>query len=179
MSDGGGRTVGISHAGCPEDAQRLARLILGGGNPPAELMIVEHEPVTGSYLGPGALALYYEGDESVASKISSAYIKLLKQRRGSFKRFSQNINKQSPRHYKGADFGFGLRRPSSDALYNCAKAYICFVLFKKTPLYQAGTGLVISSYQSSTSFAWFNITLICSSPKGSAQGREDKALLLI
>ena len=59
---------GISHAGCPEDAQRLARLILEGGNPPAELMIVEHEPVTGSYLGPGALALYYEGDESVRLK---------------------------------------------------------------------------------------------------------------
>lgn len=68
LSDGGGRTVGISHAGCPEDAQRLARLILEGGNPPAELMIVEHEPVKGSYLGPGALALYYEGDESVRLK---------------------------------------------------------------------------------------------------------------
>lgn len=54
--------VGISHADCPEDAKKLAEAVKAI-NAPREIVIVEHEPVTGSYLGPGALALYFEGKE--------------------------------------------------------------------------------------------------------------------
>lgn len=56
--------VGISHCYCLEDAEKLADLIRQT-NPPKEIIIVEHEPVTGSYLGPGALALYFGGDKEV------------------------------------------------------------------------------------------------------------------
>ncbi len=59
--------VGISHANCPEDAQRLAEMI-SANHPPKQILIVEHEPVTGSYLGPGALALYFFGSDDVRLK---------------------------------------------------------------------------------------------------------------
>lgn len=59
--------VGISHCGCPEDAQALADLICAK-HAPRQIMIVNHEPVTGSYLGPGALALYFDGAENVRLK---------------------------------------------------------------------------------------------------------------
>lgn len=58
------QTIGISHANCHEDAEILADLI-SNANPPKEIMIVDHEPVTGSYLGPGALALYFQGSPNV------------------------------------------------------------------------------------------------------------------
>lgn len=53
------QTVCISHCDCPEEAEYLKELIMRN-NPPRDVLIVEHEPVTGSYLGPGALAIYYE-----------------------------------------------------------------------------------------------------------------------
>ena len=59
--------VGISHCSCPEDAEHLAQMIREIAEP-KEIMIVDHEPVTGSYLGPGALALYFEGDENTRTK---------------------------------------------------------------------------------------------------------------
>lgn len=59
--------VGISYCGCPEDAQVLAEKICAICQP-RELKIVAHEPVTGSYLGPGALALYFMGDGDVRTK---------------------------------------------------------------------------------------------------------------
>lgn len=52
------QTVCISHANCPEDAEALAALLRAGKAPKA-LWIVPHEPVTGSHLGPGALALFF------------------------------------------------------------------------------------------------------------------------
>ena len=58
------QTVGISYADCREDAKVLADLI-NKTNPPKELLIVKHEPATGSHLGPGALALYFEGEKGV------------------------------------------------------------------------------------------------------------------
>lgn len=58
------QVVGISHCHCPEDAEKLADLIRQN-RAPKEIIIVEHEPVTGSYLGPGALALYFGGDKDV------------------------------------------------------------------------------------------------------------------
>ena len=52
------QTVCISYAGCLEDAETLAAM-LRDSQPPKELWMVPHEPVTGSHLGPGALALFF------------------------------------------------------------------------------------------------------------------------
>lgn len=65
--DAGSQTIGISHANCLEDATALAEM-LRKNHTPKEIIIVDHEPVTGSYLGPGALALYFLGDEDVRTK---------------------------------------------------------------------------------------------------------------
>ena len=61
------QTVCISHCSCPEDAKMLETLIREKGEP-KEILIVSHEPVTGSYLGPGALALYFEGGRDIRTK---------------------------------------------------------------------------------------------------------------
>lgn len=61
------QTVGISHAGCPEDAAYLMELI-SNKMPPKEFLLVQHEPVTGSHIGPGALALFFEGSDEVRTK---------------------------------------------------------------------------------------------------------------
>ncbi len=60
--------VGISHAACPEDAQCLAALLQKSARPPREILTVVHEPMTGAHVGPGMLALYFEGDEDVRMK---------------------------------------------------------------------------------------------------------------
>ncbi len=59
--------VGISHADCEEDALQLKEL-LERKCAPKEIMIVKHEPVTGSHIGPGSLALFFEGDDEVRGK---------------------------------------------------------------------------------------------------------------
>ena len=59
--------VGISHGNCREDAETLVQLIRKN-HAPKDILVVDHEPVTGSYLGPGALALYFLGDEDVRTK---------------------------------------------------------------------------------------------------------------
>ena len=64
-----GQTVGIAHAGCREDAEYLAGL-LRRNRPPREIMSVEYEPVTGSHVGPGALALFFESTDEVRSVLS-------------------------------------------------------------------------------------------------------------
>lgn len=61
------QTIGISHADCAEDAQLLIELI-SRNKPPKEIILVDHEPSTGSYLGPGALAIYFLGDQEVRHK---------------------------------------------------------------------------------------------------------------
>ena len=58
----GEQTIGIAHADCPEDAERLAEL-LRRNNPPKEILTVGYEPVTGSHVGPGTLALFFEARE--------------------------------------------------------------------------------------------------------------------
>ena len=58
------QTVGIAHADCPEDAKLLASL-LWKSCPPREILTVMYEPVTGSHVGPGALALFFLGGEDV------------------------------------------------------------------------------------------------------------------
>lgn len=59
--------VGVAHADCPEDAARLCEL-LRQNRPPKEILLVDYEPVTGSHVGPGALALFFMGGEDVRSK---------------------------------------------------------------------------------------------------------------
>ena len=60
--------VGIAHADCPEDAEMLASL-LRAKHPPKDIMTVCYEPVTGSHVGPGTLALFFLGDEEVREKL--------------------------------------------------------------------------------------------------------------
>lgn len=59
------QTVGIAHAGCPEDAEQLAALLRESATPPADIMTVCYEPVTGAHVGPGTLALFFGGGEGV------------------------------------------------------------------------------------------------------------------
>ena len=58
------QTVCISHADCEADAQILASM-LRRSKPPKDILIVDYEPVTGSHVGPGALALFFLSDENV------------------------------------------------------------------------------------------------------------------
>lgn len=58
--------IGISHTDCEADALHLIELLRQRGLPKSkEVMVVAHEPVTGSHLGPDSLALFFEGDENV------------------------------------------------------------------------------------------------------------------
>lgn len=50
--------IGIAHADCEEDADELISLI-NGIKPPKGIMKVMYEPVTGSHVGPGTLALFF------------------------------------------------------------------------------------------------------------------------
>ena len=61
------QTVGISHANCPQDATLLENLIRRL-KPPKDILCVMHEPVTGVHVGPGMLAVYFEGGADVRLK---------------------------------------------------------------------------------------------------------------
>ena len=61
------QTVGISHANCPQDATLLESLIRRL-KPPKDILCVMHEPVTGVHVGPGMLAVYFEGGADVRLK---------------------------------------------------------------------------------------------------------------
>ena len=61
------QTVGIAHADCAGDAAYLMKL-LRHGKAPKDILTVCYEPVTGSHVGPGTLALFFLGDEDVRSK---------------------------------------------------------------------------------------------------------------
>lgn len=61
------QTIAISHADCEEDAKYLASL-LQEKLAPKEIILAKHEPATGSHIGPGALALFFEGDNDVRYK---------------------------------------------------------------------------------------------------------------
>ena len=58
------QTICISHADCEADAQILASM-LRRSKPPKDILIVDYEPVTGSHVGPGALALFFVSDDNV------------------------------------------------------------------------------------------------------------------
>ena len=63
----GTQTVGIAHADCPEDAAALGQMLMRS-KPPARILEVCYEPVTGSHVGPGALALFFIGGDDVREK---------------------------------------------------------------------------------------------------------------
>ncbi|MCR5486102.1 MAG: DegV family protein [Lachnospiraceae bacterium] len=65
------QTVGIVEADCREDARRLEAMIQKSGKEPKEILTVGYEPVTGSHVGPGALALFFEGREDVRTALDS------------------------------------------------------------------------------------------------------------
>ena len=56
--------VGIAHANAKAYAEALADM-LRATFPPKEIMIVDYEPVTGSHVGPGTVALFFMGNEEV------------------------------------------------------------------------------------------------------------------
>jgi DegV family protein with EDD domain len=58
-----GQTVGIAHADCEADMNYLISLLrkLREG---LDIMTVCYEPVTGSHVGPGTLALFFEGSKA-------------------------------------------------------------------------------------------------------------------
>ena len=70
--------VGIVEAGCKDEAAALAAM-LRRNRPPKEILTVEYEPVTGSYVGPGALALFFESEEGVRSYNGESITGLMKQ----------------------------------------------------------------------------------------------------
>ena len=56
--------VGVAHCDCRGDADMLIKL-LHRSKPPKEILLVDYEPVTGSHIGPGSLALFFRGDDKV------------------------------------------------------------------------------------------------------------------
>ena len=69
------QTVGIVQAACREDAVRLGEMIRSSARPPKEILFVDYEPVTTSYVGPGALALFFLGGPNVRTELDRAGIK--------------------------------------------------------------------------------------------------------
>ena len=55
-----GQTVGVAHADCEKDMEYLVSL-LRTLREKLDVMTVCYEPVTGSHVGPGTLALFFEG----------------------------------------------------------------------------------------------------------------------
>ena len=61
------QTVGIAHADCQDDVDFLIGM-LNEKKPPKEILTVCYEPVTGSHVGPGALALFFLGSRDYRAK---------------------------------------------------------------------------------------------------------------
>lgn len=60
LPEGDVALLAISHGDCPEDAQALAEA-LTAIRKPRELIVSPHEPFTGSHVGPGMLAIFFQG----------------------------------------------------------------------------------------------------------------------
>ena len=67
----GDQTVCIAHGNAPQEAEALAQR-LRQTNPPKEILIAPFDPANGCHAGPGALALFFEGDETVRPPIRLA-----------------------------------------------------------------------------------------------------------
>lgn len=65
--DAENQIVYIAHADCREDAEKLAAMIRERKEP-KDIMIVDYEPVTGSHVGPAALALFFESYDGVRAE---------------------------------------------------------------------------------------------------------------
>lgn len=59
---GGAQEVFISHGDCLQDAEALSVLVREI-TPDVPVTICEHEPVSGSHVGPGMLGLFFQGKE--------------------------------------------------------------------------------------------------------------------
>jgi len=64
------QTIGIAHADCQADVDYLISL-LNANHPPKDIMTVIYEPVTGSHVGPGTLALFFFGDAAFRGQSES------------------------------------------------------------------------------------------------------------
>lgn len=67
------QTIGIAHAACERDAQMLRDLIAAKHNI-EDFMIVCYEPGTGAHVGPGALALFFYGQDKKADSLPAALL---------------------------------------------------------------------------------------------------------
>ena len=72
------QTVGIAHAFCREDAEMLADLVRKN-KPPREILFVDYEPSTGAHVGPGGLALFFEGEEGIRTYNGESITKVVRQ----------------------------------------------------------------------------------------------------
>ncbi len=61
------QTIGIAHCDCRDDADLLIKLIRQG-KAPRDILLVDYEPVTGSHIGPGSLALFFWSDDTIRSR---------------------------------------------------------------------------------------------------------------
>ena len=64
VTDAARRIVSVVYTDCKQDAEELAEMICKIAQP-RKMMVLRYEPVTGSYLGPGAVALFFEGGKDV------------------------------------------------------------------------------------------------------------------
>ncbi len=60
--DSPAQKVCISHGDCPDDAKALARMIREI-TPSVPITVCQHEPFSGSHVGPGMLGLFFRGKE--------------------------------------------------------------------------------------------------------------------
>lgn len=67
VKDAGSQVVGIAHSDNMEGVNFLISL-LNEKNPPKEILTVMYEPVTGTHVGPGTIALFFLGDSDVRFK---------------------------------------------------------------------------------------------------------------
>ena len=61
VRDAESQVIGIAHADCQQDVDTLISL-LKQNHPPKDILTVMYEPVTGSHVGPGTVALFFLGD---------------------------------------------------------------------------------------------------------------------
>ena len=61
------QTIGVAHCDCRGEADLLIKLLYRS-KPPKQVLLVDYEPVTGSHVGPGALALFFRSDDGVRGR---------------------------------------------------------------------------------------------------------------
>jgi len=74
--DAASQTIGIAHGGCERDALMLRDMITEKQQV-EDFMIVCYEPGTGSHVGPGAVALFYYGEDEGSQSLPATLLKKL------------------------------------------------------------------------------------------------------